>query len=86
MRDDVSNNAYAMALQALVWVLQEPNRAERFLALTGLDADDIRGRVEDPAMLDAVIAFLEAHEPDLIACAHHIEVTPAALLGARGHL
>lgn len=86
MNDDVSNNAQATALQALVWVLQEPNRAERFLALTGLDADAIRARIEDPAMLDAVIGFLEAHEPDLIACAHDIEVTPTALLGTRGHL
>ncbi len=83
MSDDVSNAAHALALQALVWTLQEPDRAERFLALTGLDADAIRARVQDPALLDAVIGFLEAHEPDLIACARALGVPPFELLAIR---
>ena len=78
-----SNAAQTLALNALVWVLQEPDRADRFLALTGLNGDDIRGRITDPALLDAVLAFLEAHEPDLITCARALDVTPALLLGAR---
>ncbi len=78
-----SSGADVLALNALVWVLQEPDRADRFLALTGLQGDDIRGRINDPALLDAVLGFLEAHEPDLVACARALEVTPAALLGAR---
>ena len=78
-----SNSADTLALNALVWVLQEPDRADRFLALTGLQGDDIRGRITDPALLDAVLAFLEAHEPDLVACARALDVTPALLLGAR---
>jgi Protein of unknown function (DUF3572) len=81
-----SNDADTLALNALVWVLQEPDRADRFLALTGLNGDDIRGRITDPALLDAVIGFLEAHEPDLIACARALEVEPAVLVGVRGTL
>ncbi len=81
-----SNAADVMALNALVWVLQEPDRADRFLALTGLQGDDIRGRINDPALLDGVIAFLEAHEPDLIACAHTLDVAPGVLIGARAGL
>jgi Protein of unknown function (DUF3572) len=86
MSGDDSNDAHTLALNALVWVLHEPERADRFLALTGLEGDDIRSRINDPALLDGVIAFLEAHEPDVVACAKALEVTPAALLGARGTL
>lgn len=75
-----------MALNALVWVLREPDRADRFLALTGLEGDDIRGRITDPALLDAVLAFLEAHEPDLVACARALEVQPSILASARSGL
>jgi adenine/guanine phosphoribosyltransferase-like PRPP-binding protein len=33
-----------------------------------------------------VLAFLEAHEPDLIACAEHLGVPPARLVAARERL
>jgi Protein of unknown function (DUF3572) len=81
-----SNAADTLALNALVWVLQEPDRADRFLALTGLNGDDIRGRITDPALLDGVLAFLEAHEPDLVACARALEVQPSILVSARSGL
>ena len=81
-----TNAADTLALNALVWVLQEPDRADRFLALTGLNGDDIRGRITDPALLDAVLGFLEAHEPDLVACARALEVQPSILVSARSAL
>ena len=83
MSGDDSNDAQTMALNALVWVLHDPDRADRFLALTGLEGDDIRSRINDPALLDGVIAFLEAHEPDLVACAKALDVAPGVLLGTR---
>jgi hypothetical protein len=86
MTPDDTNDAAALALNALVWVLQEPDRADRFLALTGLQGDDIRSRINDPALLDAVLAFLAAHEPDLLACARALDVMPAILVGARSGL
>ena len=86
MSGDDSNDAHTLALNALVWVLHEPSRADRFLALTGLEGDDIRSRINDPALLDGVIAFLEAHEPDLIVCAHALDVAPGVLLGTRDRL
>ena len=86
MSGDDSNDAQTMALNALVWVLHDPDRADRFLALTGLDGDDIRSRINDPALLDGVIAFLEAHEPDLVACAKALDVGPGVLLGTRTKL
>lgn len=76
----------ALALRALAWTLAEQARADRMLALTGLAADDLRARAADPAVLAAVLGFLEAYEPDLIACAEALEVPPAQLVLARERL
>lgn len=73
----------ALALQALVFVLSDPARAERLLALTGLTAGELRGRAGEPALLAAVLGFLESHEPDLVAAAAALDVPPAALVSAR---
>ena len=81
-----TNDPEALALAALGWALSEPPRAERLLALTGLTPEDLRQRLGDPSLLAAVIGFLEAHEPDLLACAEALGVTPAALIDARRRL
>ena len=86
MTDDVSNRAQIVALRALAWTLEDSDRANRLLALTGLDPHAVRERIDDPALLDAVLTFLEAHEPDLMACATAIDVTPFELVAVRGHL
>ena len=56
------------------------------LALTGLTGEDLRARASDPAVLAAVLGFLEAYEPDLVACAEALEVPPARLVLARERL
>lgn len=85
MADDPTNDA-AVALHALGWTLGDDARADRFLALTGLTPEDLRARLDEPAMLAAALRFLEAHEPDLIACAAAIGVKPADLPDARRRL
>ena len=82
----VRTDAEALALKALAWTLAEPVRAQRLLALTGLDPEGLRRRIGEPALLVATIAFLEGHEPDLIACAGALGTTPAALVAARRRL
>ncbi len=83
MRERATNDdPTAVVLQALAATLAEPRRAERFLALTGLDADQLREQIGDPGMLGALIGFLENHEPDLIAVAEAIGSTPEALVAA----
>ena len=72
-----------MALRALAWTLAEQARADRMLALTGLAGDDLRERAMDPAVLAAVLGFLEAYEPDLIACAEALGVEPSHLVEVR---
>lgn len=75
-----------LALQALGWVLQHEERAQRLLALTGLDPRDLRSGLEDPAMLSSLIGFLANHEPDLVACAEAIGVPPEQLAQAAHQL
>jgi hypothetical protein len=76
----------ALALSALGWTLSDEDRAERLLALTGLTPDDLRRRLGEPSVLAAALGFLEAHEPDLLACAAALGVAPAALVDARRSL
>ena len=81
-----STDDHSLALAALGWTLSEQARAERLLALTGLSPDDLRARLSDGALLGATLGFLEAHEPDLIACASAIGTSPEALVAARRRL
>ncbi|HLZ79870.1 MAG TPA: DUF3572 family protein, partial [Sphingomonas sp.] len=74
------------ALSALAWTLADQPRAERLLALTGLDADTLRARAGDPALLAAVLGFLASHEPDLLACADALDIAPEALVAAQQEL
>lgn len=76
----------ALALAALGWALADNARAERFLALTGLTPEGLRNGLGQSATLAAVLRFLEAHEPDLIACAEAIGADPADLPAARRRL
>lgn len=71
-----------LALQALAAVAACPDLGPRFLALSGLDADGLRARAADPALLAEVIAFLAAHEASLIRIAEQLDVAPAALAAA----
>jgi hypothetical protein len=73
----------ATGLLALAWAVSDQARADRMLALTGLDGDDLRDRAMEPAVLAAALGFLEAYEPDLIACAEALDLPPQALVDAR---
>ena len=83
---DAQERAQELGLRALVWVLTEPDRALRFMDLTGLTPAALRAGAGDPAVLSATLAFLESHEPDLMACAAAIDVPPAALVAANESL
>jgi hypothetical protein len=77
------NDPVAIALAALAATLGDQRRAQRFLDLTGIGTDELRDRATDPVLLAALVAFLEAHEPDLIAVCDDIGIEPAALTAAR---
>jgi hypothetical protein len=84
--DPTNHDEQAMALMALAWTLGDTARADRLLALTGLDATELRARAGEPVVLAAALAFLEAYEPDLIACADALDVNPSELVAARAAL
>jgi hypothetical protein len=83
---NISAESEIWALQALGWVLQDENRAQRLLSLTGLDPRELRSGLEDPAMLSSLLGFLANHEPDLIACAESIGIPPEKLAAAAHYL
>jgi Protein of unknown function (DUF3572) len=76
----------ALALTALAWILSDEPRAERFLALTGLTPDGLRGALTNRATQAAILSFLTAHENDLVSCAAAIDSDPAALAAAAARL
>lgn len=82
----VGDGIVMTGLQALVWTLGEPARAQRLLDLTGLTPDALRDGATDPAILAALLDFLAGHEPDLIACADALGLTPTELVRARDAL
>jgi hypothetical protein len=88
MRRDDSNptDPEALALSALGWTLGEESRARRLLDLTGLDPAALRERLGEPGLLASILAFLEAHEPDLVGAAEALGVSPAQLVEARRKL
>ncbi|XVN48473.1 DUF3572 family protein [Novosphingobium rhizosphaerae] len=79
-----------MALAALGWVLGDGQRAERFLALSGMTPETLRAGLADPAgqsaVLGGVLDFLMAYEPDLVAAADALDISPQALAAAREKL
>ncbi len=83
MTETNKDNAAALALGALGWILCDDERASRFLALTGLTPDDLRTRVTSPDVLDAALGFLEGNQRDFVDCAEALGVSPEHLVAAR---
>jgi hypothetical protein len=76
----------ALALAALGWVLTSEERAERFLALTGLTPDELRAGLGERSVMAAVLEFLAQYEPDMLAAAAALGVEPQVLANARDRL
>ena len=69
----------SVALQALAWVLADGRRAQRFLDLTGLTPEELRAGIGSAEMQGSVLDFLAAHEPDLVAAAEALGLSPDAI-------
>jgi hypothetical protein len=76
----------AIALAALAATLGDGRRAQRFIDLTGIETDELRAGIDDPRILAALLRFLEAHEPDLVAVAEQLGLKPEELVQARRKL
>ena len=76
----------ALGLTALAATLGDERRAHRFIDLTGIGTDELRARAGEPALLAALLRFLEAHEPDLLCVSGELGVQPEVLVEARREL
>lgn len=72
----------SIALQALVWILSDDDRAMRLLSVTGITPDDMRTAINEPWLLGAALSYLEGYEPDLIKCCQDIAIEPEHLVRA----
>ena len=82
MKSATPNEPHTLALSALAATLTDERRARRFLDLTGIGTDELRLRADEAPLLRALIGFLEAHEPDLVAVSEQIGVKPEELVAA----
>jgi len=75
--------AETLALQALTHLAQDGDALVRFLTLSGLELDDLRGRAGAPELLAAVIDFLLSDEALCAAFLEAENLDPQMLHAAR---
>ncbi|WP_077547186.1 DUF3572 domain-containing protein [Pseudorhizobium flavum] len=91
MRNDPKNvpvgrdAAEQTAVAVLGWLASEPDMLGRFLALTGLEAGQLRQAVDDPDFLAGMLDFVMAHEPTLLAFCEASGTKPEAVAAAWRH-
>jgi hypothetical protein len=78
--------AEAIAHDGLLWLVNSPELAGRFLAETGAGPADLRAGAGDPAFLGALLDFLLADEARLVAFATEVGIDPAEPARARAAL
>jgi hypothetical protein len=70
------------AIAALGFIAADPALLPRFLALTGIDAAQIREVASQPGFLAGVLQFIMAHEPTLNAFCEASGTRPQDLAAA----
>ncbi len=75
-------SAEQLAIQALGFVASDPDLLPRFLALSGIEASQIRRAAAEPGFLAGVLQFILAHEPTIQAFCTASEVEPAHVAAA----
>ncbi len=75
--------AEMLAIQALNFLAEDPERLSRFLAVTGLEAQSLRDAAREPNFLLGVLDHLAGDERLLTEFATRHELTPEVVVGAR---
>jgi len=78
--------AEALAIQALAFIAEEPDRLAAFLAETGLTPDRIRESARQPHFLAGVLEHMLTDESLVVAFADSAGINPADIARARGVL
>jgi hypothetical protein len=78
-----AENAEILGLQALAWLAGEDEALERLLAASGMDQAGLKAAAERPETLGAVLEFLLANEPLLLAFCGESGTDPKDVHSAR---
>lgn len=81
-----SSTASDMAIAALGYLASDPERLEKFLALSGLGPHNLRRAAADPAFLGAVLDYVVADERLLVAFSGEQGRSPTEVMRARDSL
>ena len=72
-----------LAIQALGFLAEEPERLEGFLSATGMAAEDVRGAAADPSFLQGILDHMLGNEQLLLGFADSAAIDPADIGKAR---
>jgi hypothetical protein len=75
-------NAEDIAISVLAWLAGKPDLMGRFLALSGLAAENLRTASAEPGFFAGVLGFVMNHEPTLMAFAADTGTDPQAVVAA----
>jgi hypothetical protein len=86
-RNELSQEAAEnVAIQALNYLASDPERLDRFLALSGLDHASVRAAASEPGFLGGVLEHVAGDEQLLVEFAEFIELKPHEVDRARATL
>ncbi len=75
-----------VAIRALAFIAEDPERLERFLLLTGTRPETIRSGARQPGFLSGVMQQVVGWEPWLLEFAAYAEMAPADVVRAADRL
>jgi len=78
--------AESMAIAALGFLAGDPEHLDRFLAITGIGAEQLREAAREPGFLAGVLEHFASDEQLLIAFAQEQQIDPAEFERARAAL
>jgi hypothetical protein len=81
-RKAAAKDAESLAVQALGFLADEPERLGRFLAVTGIGGNDIRAAAREPGFLTGVLEYLLGDEALLLSFSAEASIDPAEVARA----
>ena len=77
------NTAETMAIMAFSFLIEDDERRDRFLALTGTQPDQLRAAIGQPSFQGAILDYLGTDERVLTAFAASAAIDPGDIERAR---
>jgi hypothetical protein len=78
--------ARAIAEDALLWLLAEPERIGGFLGASGLDPAALRGRLTDPMLMAFALDHILAEDAWVLSLVEETGLRPEEIIAARAAL